>query len=47
MRYILLVVALLEACGVTNNGRRIGFYQKLEIGLKPGEMVICCALHEK
>ena len=51
MGYILLVVALLEAYGVTNNGRHlgrhIGFYQELEIRLKPGEMVIFCALHEK
>ena len=34
MRYILSVVALLEACDVTNNGRHlgrhIGFYQELE-----------------
>ena len=38
MRYILSVVALLEACDVTNNGRHlgrhIGFYQELEIRLK-------------
>ena len=44
MRYILWVVALLEACDVANNGRHlgrhIGFYQELEIRLKPGEMVI-------
>ena len=43
MGYILLVVALLEAYDVTNNGRHlgrhIGFYQELEISLKPGEMV--------
>ena len=51
MRYILLVVALLEAYDVTNNGRHlrrhIGFYQELEIRLKPGERVFFCALHEK
>ena len=28
MRYILWVVALLEACEVSNNGRHLGFYQK-------------------
>ena len=43
MGYILLVVALLEAYDVTNNGRHlgrhIGFYQELEISLIPGEMV--------
>ena len=47
MKYILWVVALLEACDVTNNGRHLGFYQELEIRLKPREMVIFCALHEK
>ena len=51
MRYILGVVALLEAWDVTNNGRHLGrhlgFYQELEIRLKPREMVIFCALHEK
>ena len=39
MRYILRVVALLEACDITNNGRHLGrhlgFYQELEIRLKP------------
>ena len=36
MRYILWVVALLEACDVTNNVLHLGFYQKfLEIRLKP------------
>ena len=44
MRYILWVVALLEACDVTNNGRHLdyhlGFYKELEIRLKPREMVI-------
>ena len=47
MKYILWVVELLEACDVTNNGRHLGFYQELEIRLKPREMVIFCALHEK
>ena len=51
MRYILGVVALLEACDVSNNGhhlgRLLGFYQELEIRSKPREMVIFCALHEK
>ena len=51
MRYILGVVALLEACDVINNGRHLGrhlgFYQEVEIRLKPPEMVIFCALHEK
>jgi len=28
MRYILWVVALLEACDVTNSGRHLGFYQE-------------------
>ena len=51
VRYILGVVALLEACDVTNNGRHLGhhlgFYQELEIRLKLREMVIFCAVHEK
>ena len=51
MRYILVVVALLEASEVTNNGRylgrHLGFYQKLENRLKPREMLFFCALHEK
>ena len=47
MSYILWVVALLEVCDATNNGRHLGFYQGLEIRLKPQEMVIFCALHEK
>ena len=34
MRYTLLVVLLLEACDVTNNGRHLGLYQELEIRLK-------------
>ena len=37
------VVALLEACDVTNNGRHLahhlGFYQELEIRLRPREML--------
>ena len=51
MRYILWVVALLEACDVTNNGRHLGrhlgFYQELEIRLKPREMVIFLCLRGK
>ena len=39
MRYILWVVALLEASNVTNNGHHCGrhlvFYQELKIRLKP------------
>ena len=42
MRYILWVVALLEACNVTNNGRHLdrhlAFCQELEIRLKPREI---------
>ena len=48
---ILWVVVVLEACSVTNSdrhlGRHLGFYQELEIKLKPREIVISCALHEK
>ena len=40
MKYILWVVALLEACDITNNGHYLGFYQEFEIRLKPQEMVI-------
>ena len=51
MIYILGVVALLEACDVTNSGRHpgrhLGFYQELEIILKPREMLFFCSLHEK
>ena len=48
MRYILKVVAMLEARDVTNNGRHLGFYQNLEIRLKPREIItLFCALHEK
>ena len=47
MRYILGVMALLEACDVTNNGRHLGhhfgrhlgFYQELRIRSKPREML--------
>ena len=50
-RYISWVLALLEACDVTNNcrhlGRHLEFNQELEIRLKPREMVIFCALHKK
>ena len=49
MSYILWVVALLEAWDVTNNGRHIGshlgFYQELEIRLKPREIVFFFALY--
>ena len=38
--YILWVMALLEAGGVTNNGRYLGFYQELQIRLKSREIVI-------
>ena len=41
---IYFVVALLEACDVTNNGRHFGFYQELEIRLKPQQTVIFFAL---
>ena len=34
MRYIVWVVALLEACDVSNNGRHLGFYQELEVEFK-------------
>ena len=47
MRCILGVLALLEAYDVTKNGCHLGFYQELEIRLKPREMKILCALHEK
>ena len=35
MRYILWVLALLEACEVTINYRHLEFYQNLEIRFKP------------
>ena len=42
---------MLEACDVTNNGRHLGrylgFYQQLEVRLKPREMVVFYALNEK
>ena len=51
MRYILWVVVTGETCDVTDNGRHLGghpgFYQELEIRLKPREMVNLCALQEK
>ena len=41
----------MEACDVTNKGRYLGrhfgFYQVSELKLKPREIVIFCALHEK
>ena len=40
MRYIIWVMALLDACDVTNNGRHLGFYQELEISLKPREIAV-------
>ena len=40
MRYILWVVAMLEACDITNNGRQLGFYQELKIRLKLQKTVI-------
>ena len=50
MRYILWVVALLKACDATINwvhlGRHLGFYQELEIRLKPRQKVMFCALHD-
>ena len=51
MRYILGVLALLEACDVINNGRHfdrhLGFYQELEIRSKPREMLIFFVLYMK
>ena len=35
------MVALLEVCDVTNNGRHLGFYQELEMRLKSREIVFC------
>ena len=40
MRYILGVMALLKAFDVTNKGSHLGFYQEVEFGSKPREMVI-------
>ena len=42
MRYILWVVALLEACDITNNGRHLARY----LGFLPRIRIIFCALHE-
>ena len=39
------MVAQLEACDVTKNIRHLGFYQELEMRLKPGEMVIFFLLY--
>ena len=51
IRFILWVVAMREACDVSKHGRHLGrhleFHQELEIRLKPREMIIFCALHEK
>ena len=47
MRYILWLVAVVEACDVTNSGRHLGFYQELEIRIKPREMVFFLVLQEK
>ena len=47
MRYNLWMVALLGSCDVTNNSRHLGFYQELEIRLKPREMVIFLVLEIK
>ena len=44
MRYILLVVAPLEACDVTNKGRHLRCYQDLEIRLKLRVMAIFLCL---
>ena len=46
MRDILEVLLLLKACDVTNNDRQFGFYQELEIRLKPREMLSFCALYD-
>ena len=44
MRYILQVVALLEAHRVTKNDRHLGLHQELEIRLKPRETDIFLVL---
>ena len=45
------MVALLEVCEVTSKGRHLGgdlgFYQELEVRLKPREMVIFFVLDMK
>ena len=43
----LMVIALPEACDVTNNSHHVGFYQELEIRLQSPEMVIFCSLQGK
>ena len=35
-----------KRCDKFNNGRHLGFYQELEIRLKPREMVIFCEVNE-
>ena len=51
INYILWVVSLLRTCDVTKHGshlgRHLGFYQELEIRLKPRELVIFWAWHVK
>ena len=47
MSNILWVVALLGVCDVTNNGHHLGFYQELEIRLRPREMAIFFLLDVK
>ena len=46
-RYILWVVALLEACDVTKHGchpgRHLGFHQELKIMQKPRALLVFCA----
>ena len=48
MMHILWGAALLEAFGVTKNSCHLGFYQELEIRLKPREMAffLCLTLDE-
>ena len=45
------MVALLEACDVTKNGRHLGcylgFYQEFESTLRPQEMVVFLCLKQK
>ena len=43
----LMVIALPEACDVTNNSHHVGFFQELEIRLQSPEMVIFCSLQGK
>ena len=51
INYISWVVSLLRTCDVTKHGshlgRHLGFYQELEIRLKPRELVIFWAWHVK